>query len=176
MIDLTKSGIHQVGSYYDIINRIWLQNPELEYEFNHFLHNFKRKPSKKLGNNKKQPPRHLGIIQKFVDLALESKSFDSRPEILMQQIFAKIGVAPAAKKGLYGDTRKLAVSGDGTCVNSGGSNYGIKECDCVKKTETLNATANAGFQILMPAGAGIAIMNNGSTVLPNTFYLSTTRI
>ena len=56
MIGLSKSEVHQVGSYYDIINRVWLQNPELEYEFNHSLHNFKRKPSKKLGKNKKQPP------------------------------------------------------------------------------------------------------------------------
>lgn len=132
MIGLTKTEVHKVASYYDIIDRIWRQNPELEYQFNHSLHNFKRKPSKKLGKNKKQPPRHPGIIQKFVDLALTGKSFDSRPELLMQQIFAKIGVTPAAKEGLYGDTQKLAVSGDGTCVNSGGSSFGIKECDCVK--------------------------------------------
>jgi hypothetical protein len=132
MIGLPKSEIHQVGSYYDLINRVWLQNPELEYQFNHSLHNFKRKPSKKLGKNKKQPPRHPGIIQKFVDLALEGKCFDSRPEILMQQICAKIGVQPAANEGLYGDTQRLSVSGDGTCVNSGGSSYGNKECDCSK--------------------------------------------
>jgi len=132
MIGLPKSEIHQVGSYYDLINRVWLQNPKLEYEFNHSLHNFKRKPSKKIGKNKKQPPRHPGIIQKFVDLALAGKTFESRPELLMQQIFAKIGVEPAAKEELYGDTQKLAVSGDGTCINSGGSSYGIKKCDCKK--------------------------------------------
>jgi hypothetical protein len=132
MIGLSKSEIHEVGSYYDLINRVWLQNPELEYAFNHSLHNFKRKPSKKIGKNKKQPPRHPGIIQKFVDLALEGKCFESRPEILMQQIFAQIGVVPAANEGLYGDTQKLTVSGDGTCINSGGSNYGDKVCDCVK--------------------------------------------
>lgn len=132
MIGLSKSEIHQVGSYYDLINRIWLQNPELEYQFNHSLHNFKRKPSKKIGKNKKQPPRHPGIIQKFVDLALEGKSFDSRPEMLMQQIFAKIGVEPAANEGLYGNTKELSISGDGTCINSGGSSYGNKVCDCVK--------------------------------------------
>lgn len=132
MIGLSKSQIHEVGSYYDLINRVWLQNPDLECQFDHSLHNFKRKPSKKLGKNKKQPPRHPGIIQKFVDLALEGKCFDSRPEILMQQIFAKVGVEPSAKEGLYGDTQKLSVSGDGTCVNSGGSSYGVKECDCKK--------------------------------------------
>jgi hypothetical protein len=132
IIGLPKSGIHQVGSYYDLINRVWLQNPEIEYRLNHSPRNFKRKPSKKIGKNKKQPPRHPGIIQKFVDLALKGKCFDSRPEILMQQIFAKIGVTPAAQKGLFGDTQKLSVSGDGTCVKSGGNSYGIKECDCSK--------------------------------------------
>lgn len=132
MIGLTKSEIHQGGTYYDIVNRIWLQDPEIEYQFNHALHNFKRKPSKKLGKNKKQPPRHPNIIQKFVDLALEGKAFDSRPEILMQQIFARVGVNPAASEGLYGDTQKLDVSVDGTCINSGGSSSGTKVCDCVK--------------------------------------------
>lgn len=132
MIGLPKSKIHQLGSYYDLINRVWLQNPKLEYEFNKSKHNFKRKPSKKLGKNKKQPPRHPGIIQKFVDLALEGKTFESRPEILMQQIFAKIGVEPGAAEGIYGDTNKLPVSGDGTCINSGGSSYGKRDCDCAK--------------------------------------------
>jgi hypothetical protein len=37
--------------------------------------------------------------------------------MLMQQIFAKLGVEPATKEGLYGKTQKLALSGDGTCVN-----------------------------------------------------------
>lgn len=132
MIGLTKSQIHQLGSYYDLINRVWLQNPKLEYEFNHSTHNFKRKPKKKLGKNQKQPPRHPGIIQKFVDLALEGKTFESRPEILMQQIFAKIGIEPAADEGIYGDTNKIPISGDGTCINSGGSSYGNKNCDCAQ--------------------------------------------
>ena len=132
MIGLSKSEIHKIGSYYDLMNRLWLQDPKSEYEFKHSLHPFKRKPSKKYGKNKKQPPRHPGVIQKLVDLALQGKTFESRPELLMQQVFAKIGVEPAAKDGLYGDTKKLTISGDGTCINSGGSSYGIKVCECVK--------------------------------------------
>lgn len=132
MIGLSQSEIHKVGSYYDLINRVWLSNPEIEYEFEHSPHNFRRKPSKKLEKNKKQPPRHPGIIQKFVDLALEGKTFESRPEMLMQQIFAKIGVEPSAKEGLYGDIKNLPVSGDGTCINSGASSYSNKVCNCVE--------------------------------------------
>lgn len=130
MIGLDPSDIHGVGSYYDLINRVWLANPDIEYEFEHSTHTFNRKPSKKIGKNKKQPPRHPGIIQKFVDLALQGKTFESRPEKLMQQIFAKIGVEPAAKEGLYGDIQNIPVSGDGTCINSGGSSYGVKVCNC----------------------------------------------
>ncbi len=132
MTGLSRSEIHGVGSYYDLINRVWLSNPDIDYEFEHSLHSFKRKPAKKLKKNEKQPPRHPGIIQKFVDLALEGKSFESRPEMLMQQIFARIGVEPSAKEGLYGNTKKLRISGDGTCVDSGASSYGNKVCDCVK--------------------------------------------
>jgi len=51
----------------------------------------------------------------------------------MQQIFAKVGVEPAARQGLLGDTRNLAVSGDGTCILSGDSGWGSKQCCCRKR-------------------------------------------
>lgn len=133
IIGLPQDEVHQVGSYYDLIDRLWLSNPDVDYTLEHSLHFFKKKPKKKLGKNQKQPPRHPGIIQKFVDLALQGKTFESRPELLMQQIFARIGVSPAAKEGLYGDTEKLDISGDGTCVETGGNSYGNKKCNCVKK-------------------------------------------
>lgn len=133
MIGLEPSQIPGVGSHYDLVSRLWLENPEVEYESLHSLHNYNHKPRKKLKKNQKQPPRHPGIIQKLVDQALQGRTFDARPELLMQQIFAKIGVEPSAKAGLLGDVKKLSVSGDGTCINSGGSSYGIKECDCRDK-------------------------------------------
>jgi len=132
MIGLSQEEIHKVGSYYDLINRVWLQNPTIQHESDKALHSLTRKPKMKLKKNMKQPPRHPGVIQKFVRLALEGKTFESRPEMLMQQIFAKVGVEPSAKEGLYGDINSIAVSGDGTCVNSGGSSYGNKVCDCIK--------------------------------------------
>ena len=69
----------------------------------------------------------------FVDLAVQGKTFESRLELLMQQIFAKIGAEPSAKEGLYGNTKYLRISGDGTCVDSGGSSYGNKVCKCAEK-------------------------------------------
>lgn len=133
MIGLSQSDIHNVGSYYDLINRMWLADPELEHNYDKSLHKFRRKPKMKLEKNQKQPPRHPVIVKRLVALALQGKTFESRPELLMQQLFAAVGVEPAAEEGLYGDTEKLRISGDGTCVNSGGSSYGNKKCDCVKK-------------------------------------------
>jgi hypothetical protein len=133
MIGLEPSQVPGVGSHYDLVNRLWLENPNVEYESLHSLHSFSRKPHKKLKKNQKQPPRHPGIIQKLVDLALQGASFDSRPELLMQQIFARIGVEPSAKACLLGNVKKLSISGDGTCINSGGSSYGIKVCNCNEK-------------------------------------------
>ena len=125
--------IHQVGSYYDLVNRIWCANPAVEHEFEHKLHPFRRKPSKKYTKNEKQPVRRPCIVQKFADLAAQGRSFENRPERIMQQIFAKVGTEPAARQGLLSDTKNLAVSGDGTCVLSGGSGLGSKQCSCRKQ-------------------------------------------
>jgi hypothetical protein len=50
---------------------------------------------------------------------------------------AAIGVSsnfiPSANKGLLGDTSKLTVAADGTCVATGASSYGVKACECRKK-------------------------------------------
>ena len=130
MVGLEPSQTPGVGSYYDLMDRLWLGNPGAESGPTRSLRSFTRKPAKKLGKNQKQPPRHPGIIQKLVDQALQGRDLDSRPELLMQQIFAKVGVEPSAKAGLLGDVKDLSVSGDGTCINSGGSSYGIKVCKC----------------------------------------------
>jgi len=77
MIGVDPEDLPGVGSHYDFIDRLWLENPDVEQKRQDSLHPFKRKPRKKLGKNKKQPPRHPGIIQKFVDLALQGKTFES---------------------------------------------------------------------------------------------------
>ncbi|MDW7658439.1 MAG: hypothetical protein SCM11_14820 [Bacillota bacterium] len=46
---------------------------------------------------------------------------DHRPERLIQQIFAKVVVEPAAGQNLLGDPEKLFVSGDGTRILSSDS-------------------------------------------------------
>ena len=126
MIGVSLNEVPGVGNHYDLIDRLWLASPDGQGS----LHHFRRKPHKRLAKGQKQPPRHPGIIQKFVDLALEGKCFEHRPEKLLQQIFAAIGVLPSAELGLLGDIRSLAVAGDGTCINTGASPYGVKSCSC----------------------------------------------
>ncbi len=132
-IGVSHKHIPGVGSHYDFIDRLWLENPDAIQKRQNSLHPFKSKPRKKLGKNQKQPPRHPGIIKKLADLALNGQSFENGPERLLQQIFAKVAVEPSAKDGLLGDTSNLTISGDGTCINTGGSHYGIKKCNCVSK-------------------------------------------
>jgi len=80
MTGLSQDVIHNVGSYYDLMNRLWLQDPTIQHESDKTLHTLTRKPKKKLKKNMKQPLRRPGIIQKFVGLALKGQTFESRPE------------------------------------------------------------------------------------------------
>ncbi|MEW6663525.1 MAG: hypothetical protein AB1447_14410 [Bacillota bacterium] len=131
MIGVNPDLVPEVGNHYDFIDRLWLANPDSSNQDS--LHPFRRKPRKKLGKNQKQQPRHPGIIQKFVDLALQDKSFERRPERLLQQIFAEVVVKPSAEAGLLGDTNALAIAGDGTCINTAANPYGVKICSCASE-------------------------------------------
>lgn len=90
MIGVSPDDVPGVGSHYDFISRLWMENPDIEQKRQDSLHPFRRKLRKKIGKNQKQPPRHPGIVQKFVDLTLQGRTFESRPELLIQQIFANI--------------------------------------------------------------------------------------
>jgi len=114
-------GCPGIASYYDFINRIIKldEKPRVKHK--------KRKPKKKYGN-KKMPPKHPGIVQKLVDRILDGRRFDSRPEHLLQEIFARVCVQPSIDLGLVPTT--VSVSGDGTCVETGASPYGRSTCEC----------------------------------------------
>jgi hypothetical protein len=131
MIGVDHDTVPEVGNHYDLMNRLWLANPDSPDQDS--IHAFRRKPRKKLAKNEKLPPRHPGIIQKFVDLALQDKSFEHRPERLLQQIFAEVAVKPSAEAGLLGNTSALVIAGDGTCINTGASPYGVKICSCASQ-------------------------------------------
>jgi hypothetical protein len=88
-----------------------------------------KKPKSKHGKAK-IPPKHPGIIKLLADKAQSGEVFKRIPERLLQAVFAKVAVVPSAAMGLLGDTNKLVIVADGTCVTSNASSRGVKICDC----------------------------------------------
>lgn len=120
----TSDNLVQVASYYDFIDRIVRldEKPRLKSK--------KRKPSKKLGKGKKLPPKHPGITQKLVDMVLTRRRFNKRPELVLQQIFANVCMHKSVDLGLI--PQRVSISGDGTCIKTGASSFGVKTCECSK--------------------------------------------
>ena len=106
---------------------------------------FNKKPPKlkSASGDKKLPNRHSGIVKRIVDFVRKGRSFECRPERLLQQIFALIAVEPSTILGLIPEDN-LTVASDGTCVYSASSSRGIKECKCVKNGD-YNCKCNRRF-------------------------------
>lgn len=133
IIGVNPDNVPGLGTHYNFITRYWLEDPEVDKDRRNSLHNFHRKPSKKIGKNKKFSNHREGIVEKYVNRALQGMSFDGRPEKLFQQIFAEAVVNPSAQRGLVGDTNNIITSGDGTCISSGADPSGTKKCSCVSE-------------------------------------------
>ena len=114
------------STHRDFYSRLWMDS-----EPNH-IRSSEKKPTTKHGNEK-MPPKHPGIIKELVDKALSGETFKRIPERLFQALFAKVALHPSAKMGLLGDTSKLIISADGTCVTSNANPNGVKVCDCIGK-------------------------------------------
>lgn len=109
------------ASYYDFINRLIVldEKPRCKSK--------KRKPRKKHGN-KKLPPKRPGIVRKVAKEVLKGRRLNNRPERFLQEIFALLAVKPSIDLGLVPKT--VSISGDGTCIKTGASHYGVKTCGC----------------------------------------------
>jgi len=114
--------VPSLGSHYDFMNRIY----KLDEKPCHKLK--KRKPSKKIGKNKKLPNRRSGIVGRLVSKILKSKKFNCNAELVLHKIFAEVCVKSSIDLGLI--NKKLTVSGDGTCIETGASSFGVKTCEC----------------------------------------------
>ena len=112
-----------IASYYDFISRIFRMEEKSRYKPK------KKKPKKKYGKEK-MPPKNPGIVLKLVKQILKGRRFNKRPELLLQEIFAKVCVQQSVDLGLVPKT--VSISGDGTCVKTGASPYGRKTCKCVE--------------------------------------------
>jgi hypothetical protein len=116
-----------VASYYDFINRIVNLDEKPREKLG------KIKPKKKYRKGEKMPPKpkHKNIVDRLVKRIIDGRRFDNRPEKTLQEIFANMCVNKSAEMGLL--PKKLDISGDGTCVKTGASPYGVKTCECKKQ-------------------------------------------
>ena len=117
-----STNLPALASYYDFINRIIKldERPKLKHK--------KRKPSKKIGKGKKLPPKRPKIVARVVEKILQGRRLNLRPELTIQKIFADVCVKQSIDLGLIKTT--LSISGDGTCIKTGASHYGVKTCEC----------------------------------------------
>ncbi|MGL5514271.1 MAG: hypothetical protein ACRDBM_13680, partial [Sporomusa sp.] len=59
---------------------------------------------------------------------IDGRRFNQRPEFVLQKIFADVCVQKSIDLGLVPQT--LSISGDGTCIPTGASHFGVKTCEC----------------------------------------------
>ncbi len=151
-----------IASYYDFINRLIKldEKPRCKAK--------RRKPQTKHGK-KKLPPKRPGIVKQLVTEALKGRRFNHRPERLLQEIFAAVAVRPSISLGLIPQT--LSISGDGTCIKTGASPYGVKTCKC----KEFHCNCPAGFPTPMRPGVGIAIKSNGFMATRGTLFRRTAK-
>jgi len=122
-----------VGSYYDLLWRLWLASHKKLLKRIRNLRPFSPKPNKRFKPNQKLPNKHPGIVKKLVNRTIKCKLPDFRPEKILQEFLARCLVDTSAQMGLLGDTSKLSVAFDGSSYKSGASHYGVKVCDCQSK-------------------------------------------
>ena len=132
LIGCSPDSLPPLGSYYDLINRLWLRDNSEDKFDQKKLYKYPKssKPkSKAPGKNKKLPNKHPNIVKKLAAFFLADKSFSCRYERLLQEIFSLIAIVPSIELGLI-STKNLTIAGDGTCVHCHSSSIGSKVCSC----------------------------------------------
>ena len=124
-----------IGTFYDFEKRLCDFDKGQRVERTKNMHKPHSKPRKKLKKNEKQPPKHKGIVERLKNRVTreDNNPQPERPDDKLQLIFKDCFVMNSADKDLLGDTENFSVSGDGMVLATGGSPYGIKECDCWEK-------------------------------------------
>lgn len=131
LIGSAPDSLPPLGSYFDLINRLWAQPQALQKTGRKdlFPKDKNSKPSKKLGKGKKLPNKHSGITDTMAAYALLHEDFPFHYEERLQQVFRRAAILPSLENGLI-PKDGLTLSGDGTCVHSHASSYGHKVCKC----------------------------------------------
>lgn len=114
------------SNHYDFISRI----------FSHFVHHNlyppckNNKPKAKLKKGEKYKPDVKFTTDQVVDFYLDGNSDDSRPELLLQQIFDIIAVQASVDNHLIDNPDSMTASGDGSAFHIHSNPYGNKICNC----------------------------------------------
>jgi len=79
-----------VGTFYDFVDRFWLEDDDAQIQRRKRLRKPFRKPSRKLKAGEKLPVKHPGIVDKLVVYAIKGRDpFPLRAERLLQEVFAR---------------------------------------------------------------------------------------
>lgn len=137
----TLDCLPKTSSYYDFMDRI------IDLDERPRLKSKKVKPRKKLKKGEKLPPKNPGITAKLVEQLINNeakfqKRLNRRKERFLQKIFADVCVSESISLGLV--SHSVSVSGDGTCIETGASHYGVKVCKCREKG-IFNCTCDRKF-------------------------------
>lgn len=124
-----------LGSYYDLMDRLWLASREC-YSRTCLLPAGKngkngRKPKKVIGTDGKlvEDDSETSTTRTIVDDILRGNAATDNPEAALQEIFTLLAILPSIRAGLI-DTENFTLSGDGTAVTSHASPYGRHLSSC----------------------------------------------
>ena len=108
-----------LGSYYDFIDRLWLQDKQFQKSGRKdlFPASKNRKPANKPGKGIKLPNRHPEITKIMAEAAVSRDEFPFYYEKLLHQVFCAAAVTPSIQHGLI-KKDGVTLSGDGTCVHT----------------------------------------------------------
>ena len=119
-----------VGTFYDFEDRLLDFDKGQRVKRTKTMRPSLFKPKEKFKKNQKKPAK-TGIVERLIERIIRD---EDKPQPLkantLQRIFKACFITPSANKGLLGNLDKLVLAGDSIIFNSGGSSYGIKECDC----------------------------------------------
>ena len=161
-----------LGSYYDLMNRLWIGSRQL-YTRSALLPAGKngKKPDKTIGSDGKlaEEPSDIFSARHTVDLIRNGSPASDNPEAALQEIFSLLAVLPSIRLGLI-DLADLTISGDGTAVVSHTFPAGIFLPAAFPALSAKPATAITLTRMLH--GDGTAIKKYGISVTPYTCFLT----
>lgn len=127
------SGFHpgqtpSAANFYAFWDRLWLEDQRLRRAA-------RRKPKKRckkprnVKKGKKLPNRHPNVCNRLLRSFRKARFFSkSRPERLLQLLFAKVFVETSIERGIL--PREMHVTSDGSPFETASSPYGVRVCKC----------------------------------------------